>query len=477
METIQKADRRTNPSAYWRLLKGLSGKRASTSPNQPIHFNGKPFTKTSSISNQFCRQYTNAKQYKQDKESRQVYKNLKVTNPLDRSFTPFSSSDTVDAIKATKHSTAVGPNGLTALHLKHLGPLGIRYLTHLFNLSVQAADIPSIWKSAHVIPILKPAKPADQGNSYRPISLLCPEIKVLERLNLRFLKASLTPSPSQHGFRSQHSTVSAILPLTTNIARGLNAKKPAVRTGLLCVDLSKAFDVVDHHRLIKKISFTDLHPNLKRWIVAYLRDRKVRCLFQGKPSRWKKVKMGVPQGSVISPLLFNFYVKDFESRVDVAGSYADDFHAAVSHVSPANIATDLSTAAQGLNDQAVSHGLSLSAQKSTVTLFTPWNREFGRLPPVHVGQDVIPQDNNPKLLGVTFDPMFFFAAHAAAAARRASSRLNILRALADSNFGHDKECLTQTYKLLIRPIIDYAAPVVFPVYSNSSINRLQMVQN
>ena len=82
METIPKADRRTNPSAYWRLLKGLSGKRASTSRNQPIHFNNKPYSKTTFISNQFCRQYTNVKQFKQDKESRQTYKSLKINNLL-----------------------------------------------------------------------------------------------------------------------------------------------------------------------------------------------------------------------------------------------------------------------------------------------------------------------------------------------------------------------------------------------------------
>ena len=106
-------------------------------------------------------------------------------------------------------------------------------------------------------------------------------------------------------FQPSHSTVTALLPLTTNVVRGFNVQKPAMRTGLLCVDLSKAFDVVDHHRLLKKIGFSDLNSNLKRWLVAYLRDRRVRVVYEGKFSRWRKVKMGVPQGSVLSPLLFN----------------------------------------------------------------------------------------------------------------------------------------------------------------------------
>ena len=102
------------------------------------------------------------------------------------------------------------------------------------------------------------------------------------------------PSPSKHGFKSSYSTVTALLPLTTNVVRGFNERKPTVRTGLLCVELSKAFDVVDHHRLLKKIGYSDLHSNLKRWLVAYLRDRRVRVIHQGKNSKWRKVKMGVP---------------------------------------------------------------------------------------------------------------------------------------------------------------------------------------
>ena len=402
---------------------------------------------------------------------------MKISNPLDRSYSPFSEANTVDAIKACKNSTAAGPNGLTPLHLKHLGPLGIRYLTQLFNLSVQAADIPSIWKCAHVIPIQKPNKPSDQGKSYRPISLLCPEVKVLERLNLPLMRASLSPSDAQHGFRGNHSTVTALLPLTTQIIRGFNERKPASRTGLLCVDLQSAFDVIDHHALLWKIDSSDLHPNLKRWLVAYLRDRKVRCLYQGVASRWRKVKMGVPQGSVLSPLLFNFFVGDISSSAEIDISYADDFHGAVSSTSPADIADSLATAAERLSSQAHEHGLSLSAPKSTVTLFTPWTNQFGRLPPVSVDGDVIPQENKPKLLGVTYDPSLCFSAHAMAMVRKAGQRINVLRALADSSFGHDKECLTATFKAILRPFADYAAPVVFPLYSQSSLHRLQLVQN
>ena len=146
--------------------------------------------------------------------------------------------------------------------------------------------------------------------------------------------------------------------------------------------------------------------------------------------------MGVPQGSVLSPLLFNFFVTNINSSAWIDESYAGDFHAAVSEVCPSDIAIGLSEAATELSDQAEEHGLSLSATKSTATLFTPCNKEFGHLPPVTLNSDVIPQENNPKLLGVTFDPTFTFSAHASAIARKASSRLSVLRALSDTSFGH-----------------------------------------
>ena len=265
--------------------------------------------------------------------------------------------------------------------------------------------------------------------------------------------------------------------MATNVAKGFNEKKPAARTGLLCVDLSKAFDVVDHHLLLKKISGSDLCGNLKRWLVAYLRDRKIRVLYQGKLSRWKKVKMGVPQGSVLSPLLFNYFINDIKSSAPIDENYADDLHGAVQHVKPADIARDLSTVASEFATQAEEHGLSLSAAKSMVTLFTPWNKEFGRLPPVTLNGVSIPQENNPKLLGVTLDPTFTFSAHASAIARKASQRVNVVRALADSSFGHDKECLTISWKSIVQPFFNYAAPIVFPHYSQASHKRLQLIQN
>jgi hypothetical protein len=132
---------------------------------------------------------------------------------LAREISPFTSDMVKLAIAAANNSSTRGPDGLTLLHLKHLGPRGLQFLTRIFNISVSTASIPSIWKNSIIIPILKPGKPGNPGSSYHPISLLCSTATILERLVLPYIIGSLTTVPSQHGLKPGHSTVTALLPL------------------------------------------------------------------------------------------------------------------------------------------------------------------------------------------------------------------------------------------------------------------------
>jgi hypothetical protein len=189
-------------------------------------------------------------------------------HPLDHSFQPFTAALTISAIEKLSNSTAKGPDGLNLLHLKFLGPLGIKYLTKIYNLSIAHAKIPVVWKHANIVPIPKPGKPTDTSTSYCPISLLSPAVKVLERL-----QETLPTTSTQHGYKPLHSTNTALLALATQIAVGFNEPKPASRTAMVALDILKAFDAVDHVLLLKQISETTLHLNIVRWLLTYLRGR------------------------------------------------------------------------------------------------------------------------------------------------------------------------------------------------------------
>ena len=251
--TVQDINRKTDPSKLFKLIKHLNGGPKS-SPNQAIKFKGKYLSNPTKIANSFNSQFSSVIPHKSSKTARKTTRLLK-KNKLNNPKT-FSPTQTAEAIKKCKPSKALGPDKISNLHLKHLGPLGTEFLTNIFNLSLSTSTIPSIWKTSTIIPLLKPKKPADESTSYRPVSLLCPGIKVLERLILPSLTEHLPVPEVQHGFRKHHSTVTALHDFNQSVADGFNKRKPANRTVLLQIDLSKAFVMVNHEKLLKDLNAT-----------------------------------------------------------------------------------------------------------------------------------------------------------------------------------------------------------------------------
>ena len=398
-------------------------------------------------------------------------------HPLNLDLSPFTPELLIFHLKKSGNSTATGPDGMTIRHLKHLGPLGLNYLCTLFNLSLSHANLPAIWKRANIIVLPKPGKPKDSGTSYRPISLLCPASKLLERLMQERIKAHLHLAESQHVFRTGRSTTTALLPLTHQIIKGFNEKSPPSRTIAMALDFSKAFDTVNHTSLLKQLLNTTLDNNSIRWLSTYLRGRTAAVTYLDTTSKQRIIKTGVPQGSVLSPLLFNFYMSDFPPTSLQHASYADDFTSWAS-------STDVATAAEILTGHdadvagwASGKDLQISTQKSTATLFTSENRQSQLNPDITLNSHPLPLDRRPKILGVTFDTHLTFSPHINSIADRAASRLRILKSLAGSSWGQQKETLVFTYKCLLRPLHTYAAPVWFPNVSDSAVRKLQSTQN
>ena len=400
-------------------------------------------------------------------------------NKLNASSQQFTAHQTQEAIKLAKASKAVGPDGISTVHLKHLGPAGIQYLTDIFNTSVEKGQIPAIWKTSIIVPLLKPNKPSDVSTSFRPVSLLCPSIKILERLILPVMTEHLPVPDIQHGFRKHHSTVSALCDFNEDIAAGFNLPKPPKRTLLLQIDLSKAFDMVSHEKLLRDLNQTTLPEYLKRWFATYLLGRQSKVNFRNTTSTTRNVRTGVPQGAVTSPLLFNFYLSKLPLPPDNVKiiQYADDISVYTSGRDMDTMCNAINIYIDRLVDYLGDRDLIVSPEKSTVTWFTPDTKEAKLTPNVSIKAKQVVLDKAPKLLGVHFDTMYSFSTHVKKAVDKAKTRVNVLKALSGSTWGQDKETLLLTYKATCRSALEYACPVWSPCISQTSWDRLQTVQN
>ena len=240
---------------------------------------------------------------------------------------------------------------------------------------------------------------------------------------------------------------------------------------MVALDISKAFDAVDHTLLLQQLSESDINSNVVRWLAAYLRGRSASCLFQSRKSPSMIIHSGVPQGSVLSPSLFNFFISDFPLQASITSSYADDFHVGESSPDLSLLTSALSEDLRQIESWADEKNLSIASNKSSITLFTPDPAQ------AQFKGDVIPINKYPKILGITLDTKLTFSHHIEDIKTRLSRRLQILKALAGTSWGQCKETLLLTYKSLIRSLINYGCPLWYPNVSETFIKKLQVIQN
>ena len=200
---------------------------------------------------------------------------------------------------------------MSTLHLKKLAQDALNYLSNIINLSILIGQIPEILHKAMIIPILRPGKDSNIGKNWRPNSLLFTPDKTLEKLLLPKILKHILFHHTQHGLWPKHSTCTVLSTSTDDIAAGFSRKKPAHITVLVALDLTAAFDNVDHQQLLDCVFNTNLPAIIRRWLHNYLQNTRAKDHFRQKECKSRKVKTAVVHGGVLPPALFNYYVADF----------------------------------------------------------------------------------------------------------------------------------------------------------------------
>ena len=245
---------------------------------------------------------------------------------------PTTRQEILTLINNLPNKTSSGYDNISNNLLKSISTQIIVPLEIIFNKSIEEGMFPSNMKKADIVPLYK-SKDKQECSNYRPISLLITLSKLLEKVIYKrvyqFLEKTGQIYPSQYGFRTSHSCENEVCELLSTIIKG---KEQGLYTISLFLDLSKAFDSLEHEMMLKKLESYGIHGNVLEWFKSYLTGRLIRtkCHIsssgQMEYSDYKPITYGTPQGSCLGPLLFLIFTNDLHKQLDHCSSilFADD---------------------------------------------------------------------------------------------------------------------------------------------------------
>ena len=315
----------------------------------------------------------------------------------------FSQREFAAALQHLKPGKAPGPDSICPELILHAGAALKSWLPDFLSSCLRRLKICKIWRRALVVAIPKPAKPVGDPKSYRPISLLCVPYKILDRLIYAHVEPLIDPllPKEQAGFRHRKSTVDQVVLLTQNIEDSFEAKKKA---GAVFIDLTAAYDTVWHRGLTCKLLRLLSDKHMVRMIMELVQNRSFTLTTGDSKQSWlRRFKNGVPQGSVLAPLLFNIYTYDLPSMISRKFVYADDLILLHSSGNWKDLEGTLSQDMSTLLSYLQTWRLKLSHTKTVTATFHLNNREAKRELKVYNNGRLLPFCSNPTYLEVKLD--------------------------------------------------------------------------
>jgi len=383
----------TKNNSVWNTLKSLHRKRTIPPPlilpNQNIIYDPKQITQN------FHTVYTSAASL--TSPLNQVVSDY--INRLERSDVMIPPTNTniltpyvIQNVIKTMFNKASGYDKITVVMLKNSSFKIIIQIYYIIKTAMQLGYFPKIWKTALVLAFPKPGKPQTQPASYRPISLLSVLSKIYEKIIhtqiMKHLETEKIIINEQFGFRPRHSTVAQLMRITELFALEINKKRHAT---MILLDLQKAFDSVWHQGLLYKLNLIGVPDNIIKILRSYLTDRHFIVNFCGQKSASYSVDAGVPQGSVLGPVLFNIFINDIpKSRNSGLAVYVDDTAVFTSSWNTALLTRRLQTYVDDILQYFADWRMSINSDKSEAIVFTRKKHNYKPPQPIRMLNHTIP---------------------------------------------------------------------------------------
>ena len=344
-----------------------------------------------------------AKNHNNDLESYKKYMGHATQDSIE--LIPTNKIEVFDIIRTLKKKSG-GADEVHPRLLLHCRSIIAPLLAHLYNLSFEHTDYPDLLKIAKVIPIFKKQheeERVDPGN-YRPISLLSALNKILEKIIYKRLMKHIIKNnllyKYQFGFRKNHSTTLALIDVIDNIRSNLHQGK---KVAGVYIDFSKAFDCVNHHILLKKLEHYGIKGKMLQLIESYLTGRKQFTVANGTVSNTKEINCGVPQGSVLGPLLFLIYANDIQNcTTEVLKLFADDSNGFIFENDYATLKSKIKSLLKELFKWSSDNKLTINTSKTCYSIFhSPKSNIPVQLNSIKINPNEINQAKDKKIKTIT----------------------------------------------------------------------------
>ena len=471
---------RTPPTTVWKKIRKIAGKHV---PNPPpvLKVNGQYISDANTVSNVFAEHFANIS-HKSETAPGNQYRLREEQHILDFSSDgnesynlPFTEKE-YDTALATCYDTAPGPDDITYEMIKQVSANTKLFIISLLNRIWRESVYPSVWELASILAFSKPGKDKSLPANYRPIALTSCLSKIMEKMiNVRlvwYLENKGIISPAQCGFRKMHSTTDVLVRLESSICEAFATKQHHVT---VFFDLEKAYDTAWRHGILKAIHESGLRGNLALFIKAFLTRRLFQVKVGNTFSEKKCQEEGVPQGCVLSVTLFSLAINGLSSVIprDILYTlFVDDLSLSFAASKMATAERRLQLSINKIVEWADENGFKFSTSKTVVV-------HFCRIRGAHPDPDIylkgqrIPCVEETTFLGLIFDQKLKWVSHLKFLKTKCLEALNILRVLAHTTWGADRQTLLRLYKALILSKLAYGCEI----YSSATPNNLKILDS